>query len=119
VCAYIDALEGGTPKQALTLCDKLLKKHDDAALVHALRAVALDRLGKREESMAACARVRALRPSDPAVLRALAVVYENQGQGTSQTHTYIHTCTHTYTYIHTHIGAGWRRVGYSSGHCGL
>ncbi|GHP06873.1 hypothetical protein PPROV_000561700 [Pycnococcus provasolii] len=64
-------LDNGVPKQALKACDALLKKHNNP-LIHALKAIALDRMGRDEDALATArlALAAATAPSSPFVIDA-------------------------------------------------
>ncbi|KAG8748303.1 hypothetical protein FRC10_007694 [Ceratobasidium sp. 414] len=68
-----DALET-SPKLALQLCNKSLKKQPDSAAIKSLKALALIRAGKLEECIALADQLIASKPSDEAVLNTLSHV---------------------------------------------
>ncbi|KAG8728758.1 hypothetical protein FRC12_021519, partial [Ceratobasidium sp. 428] len=68
-----DALET-SPKLALQLCNKSLKKQPDSAQIKSLKALALIRAGKLEECIALADQLIASKPSDEAVLNTLSHV---------------------------------------------
>ncbi|KAG8715795.1 hypothetical protein FRC08_010170 [Ceratobasidium sp. 394] len=68
-----DALET-SPKLALQLCNKSLKKQPESAAIKSLKALALIRAGKLEECIALADQLIASKPSDDAVLNTLSHV---------------------------------------------
>ncbi|KIY72188.1 actin cytoskeleton organization protein [Cylindrobasidium torrendii FP15055 ss-10] len=77
-----DALDNGSPKSALVACNKVLKKHPNNELVKALKALALIRSQKVEESLNVCDEVLAGKPTDEAVLGAMQHVLRGLGRHT-------------------------------------
>ncbi|RXW20882.1 hypothetical protein EST38_g4951 [Candolleomyces aberdarensis] len=75
-----DALDSGSNKSAVVACDKLLKKHPKNVLVKALKALALVRQQKIEESLALCDEVLATKPSEDAILTAMMHVLRGLGR---------------------------------------
>ncbi|ELU45017.1 actin cytoskeleton organization protein [Rhizoctonia solani AG-1 IA] len=69
-----EALDSATPKLALQLCNKALKKQPDSALIKSLKALALIRAGKLEECIALADQLVAAKPVDENVLSTLAHV---------------------------------------------
>lgn len=69
-----DALDSGTPKLALQLCNKALKKQPDSAIIKSLKALALIRAGKLEECIALADELIATKPIDETVLNTLSHV---------------------------------------------
>ncbi|KAJ3012361.1 N-alpha-acetyltransferase 25, NatB auxiliary subunit [Thoreauomyces humboldtii] len=72
-----EALDSQNNKQALSLCNKALKKPADALVVKALKAIALDRLGREDEALEICAEVAATQTTDQAVLQYIVMVYKS------------------------------------------
>ncbi|CEL51598.1 N-alpha-acetyltransferase 25, NatB auxiliary subunit OS=Rattus norvegicus GN=Naa25 PE=2 SV=1 [Rhizoctonia solani AG-1 IB] len=68
------ALDSATPKLALQLCNKALKKQPDSALIKALKALALIRAGKLEECIALADQLVAAKPVDENTLSTLSHV---------------------------------------------
>ncbi|QRV85892.1 phagocyte signaling-impaired protein [Ceratobasidium sp. AG-Ba] len=68
-----DALET-SPKLALQLCNKSLKKQPDSSVLKSLKALALIRAGKLEECIALTDQIIATKPADESVLNTLAHV---------------------------------------------
>jgi len=60
----------------------MLKKQPESNLGRALKAVALDMLDREMEALSLCNNVKAAKPTDPPVLRALSNVYERHGYST-------------------------------------
>jgi len=75
-----DALDTGSNKSVIVACNKLLKKHPKNGLVKALKALALVRSQKIEESLALCDEVLESRPTDDAVLTAMMHVLRGLGR---------------------------------------
>ncbi|KAF4576791.1 hypothetical protein EYR36_004771 [Pleurotus pulmonarius] len=75
-----DSLDTGSNKSAVVACNKLLKKHPGNELVKALKALALVRLQKVEESLVLCDEVLASKPTDDAVLTAMMHVLRGLGR---------------------------------------
>ncbi|KAJ3054397.1 N-alpha-acetyltransferase 25, NatB auxiliary subunit [Rhizophlyctis rosea] len=75
-----DALDNGTPKSALQMCTKLLKKQPDAQILKALKALALERMGRDDEAAQLCDEVKAEKPTDEVILQTLTMVYRPQGR---------------------------------------
>ncbi|KAG6810186.1 hypothetical protein H0H92_012950 [Tricholoma furcatifolium] len=63
-----DALDTGSNKSAILTCNKLLKKNPKHALLKALKALALVRSQKIEESLIVCDEVLETKPTDDGVL---------------------------------------------------
>ncbi|KAF9562547.1 actin cytoskeleton organization protein [Agrocybe pediades] len=75
-----DALDTGSNKSAIVACNKLLKKHPKNDLIKALKALALIRSQKVEESLVLCDEVLETKPTDDAVLTALMHVLRGLGR---------------------------------------
>ncbi|GJE87141.1 N-acetyltransferase B complex non catalytic subunit-domain-containing protein [Phanerochaete sordida] len=75
-----DAIDTGSNKSAIVACNKLLKKQPKNDLVKALKALALVRSQKVEESLYLCDEVLASKPSDEATLSALSHVLRGLGR---------------------------------------
>ncbi|KAF9484719.1 hypothetical protein BDN70DRAFT_825243 [Pholiota conissans] len=75
-----DALDTGSNKSALVGCNKLLKKHPKNELLKALKALALIRSQKVEESLLLCDEVLELKPTDDGVLTAMMHVLRGLGR---------------------------------------
>ncbi|CAE6517233.1 unnamed protein product [Rhizoctonia solani] len=69
-----EALDSATPKLALQLCNKALKKQPDSALIKSLKALALIRAGKLEECIALADQLVEAKPTDENVLSTLSHV---------------------------------------------
>ncbi|KND04408.1 uncharacterized protein SPPG_00138 [Spizellomyces punctatus DAOM BR117] len=70
-----DALDSYSYKQAIQLCNKGLKKQGDALILKALKAVALDRMGREDEAFELCDEVKNAKPVDEGILQAIMMVY--------------------------------------------
>ncbi|KAI0810968.1 N-acetyltransferase B complex non catalytic subunit-domain-containing protein [Irpex lacteus] len=75
-----DALDSGSSKAAIVACTKLLKKQPNNDLAKALKALALVRTQKVEESLVLCDEVLAAKPSDESVLNAMSHVLRGLGR---------------------------------------
>ncbi|EKM55336.1 uncharacterized protein PHACADRAFT_143536 [Phanerochaete carnosa HHB-10118-sp] len=75
-----DAIDSGSNKSAIVACNKLLKKQPKNDLVKALKALALVRSQKVEESLYLCDEVLASKPADEATLSALSHVLRGLGR---------------------------------------
>ncbi|KAF7363508.1 Actin cytoskeleton organization protein [Mycena sanguinolenta] len=75
-----EALDTGSNKSAIVACNKLLKKHPKNELVKTLKALALVRSQKVEESLILCDEVLAAKPTDDAVLTAMMHVLRGLGR---------------------------------------
>ncbi|KAI0689790.1 N-acetyltransferase B complex non catalytic subunit-domain-containing protein [Cytidiella melzeri] len=75
-----DAIDTGSNKSAIVACNKLLKKQPNHDLVKALKALALIRSQKVEESLVICDEVLAAKPFDEAVLNAMSHVLRGLGR---------------------------------------
>ena len=75
VSPIYEALDAGNPKQAIKLCDGVLKKQADFPLVRALKAVALVRSSRMDDAIALARETSAsLRPPfDEHVLNTLLI----------------------------------------------
>ncbi|KAJ1309542.1 hypothetical protein OPQ81_006315 [Rhizoctonia solani] len=69
-----EALDSATPKLALQLCNKALKKQPESALIKSLKALALIRAGKLEECITLADQLVAAKPTDENVLSTLSHV---------------------------------------------
>lgn len=72
-------LNGGRPAQALALYDRSLAADPTAARVHVNRAIALGRLDRKDESLAAVRRAAALDPEDAEVWRVYGGIAKQAG----------------------------------------
>ncbi|KAJ3152288.1 N-alpha-acetyltransferase 25, NatB auxiliary subunit [Geranomyces variabilis] len=70
-----EALDSYNNKQAVALCTKALKKGENQT-IKALKAVALDRLGKEDEALEICDEIKRTKPTDDAVLQYICMVYK-------------------------------------------
>ncbi|CCM04607.1 uncharacterized protein FIBRA_06789 [Fibroporia radiculosa] len=77
-----EALDNGSNKSAILACNKLLKKHPKNDLIKALKALALVRSQKVEESLVLCDEVLATRPIDESTLSAMMHVLRSLGRHT-------------------------------------
>ncbi|KAH9935019.1 N-acetyltransferase B complex non catalytic subunit-domain-containing protein [Fomitopsis serialis] len=77
-----EALDTGSNKSAILSCNKLLKKHPKNDLVKALKALALVRSQKVEESLMVCDEVLAAKPTDESTLAAMMHVLRGLGRHT-------------------------------------
>lgn len=77
----IDALEGNSPKMALALCQKQLKKTPGASLVLALQAFSLTHIGKLSEAGHIVDKLLQQKPADPSALSALAMTLKRLHRG--------------------------------------
>ncbi|GLB34889.1 putative N-acetyltransferase B complex (NatB) non catalytic subunit [Lyophyllum shimeji] len=75
-----DALDTGSNKSAIVACNKLLKKHPQNELIKALKALALVRSQKVEESLVLCDEVLDSKPTNDAVLSAMTHVLRGLGR---------------------------------------
>ncbi|KAI7906285.1 N-acetyltransferase B complex non catalytic subunit-domain-containing protein [Cokeromyces recurvatus] len=75
-----EALDEGQNKIALQHCAKLLKKNPDWPLVKALKALALVRTGKEEESFELCGQVKKAIPTDEPTLLAVTMALKELGK---------------------------------------
>ncbi|KAF5381081.1 hypothetical protein D9615_004014 [Tricholomella constricta] len=75
-----DALDTNSNKSAIVACNKLLKKHPKNELIKALKALALVRSQKVEESLLLCDEVLDLKPTNDAVLSAMMHVLRGLGR---------------------------------------
>ncbi|KAK7020551.1 N-alpha-acetyltransferase 25, NatB auxiliary subunit [Favolaschia claudopus] len=75
-----EALDTGSNKSAIVACNKLLKKHPQNELVKTLKALALVRSQKVEESLVLCDEVLATKPTNDAVLTAMMHVLRGLGR---------------------------------------
>ena len=71
----IDFLDNGNNKKALAEADKVLKKQKDLYCAKVLKALALIRLSRSEESHDVLAEVHNLSPTDDATLQAMSICY--------------------------------------------
>ncbi|XP_055933094.1 N-alpha-acetyltransferase 25, NatB auxiliary subunit-like [Argiope bruennichi] len=70
-----DCLDNGNNKKALQEADKLLKKQKDFQCAKALKALALVRLGRLDESLTTIKEVHAEDPTDDPTLQAMTICY--------------------------------------------
>ncbi|CAH1802298.1 unnamed protein product [Owenia fusiformis] len=70
-----DYLDSGNNKKALQECDKVLKKQKDFTCAKALKALALLRLGRQDESDTILQGVHDEKPADDATLHTLSICY--------------------------------------------
>ncbi|TFK54787.1 hypothetical protein OE88DRAFT_1653277 [Heliocybe sulcata] len=77
-----DALDTGSNKSAILSCNKLLKKYPNNDLAKALKALAMVRSQKVEESLILCDEVLARKPTDDATLSAMSHVLRGLGRHT-------------------------------------
>ncbi|KAF8636586.1 hypothetical protein AX17_003397 [Amanita inopinata Kibby_2008] len=75
-----DALDTGSNKSAIVTCNKLLKKYPKSDLIKALKALALVRSQKVEESLVLCDEVLESKPTHDAVLTAMMHVLRGLGR---------------------------------------
>ncbi|KAJ7632694.1 actin cytoskeleton organization protein [Roridomyces roridus] len=75
-----EALDTGSNKSAILACNKLLKKHPKNELIKTLKALALVRSQKVEESLVLCDEVLAAKPTNDAVLTAMMHVLRGLGR---------------------------------------
>ncbi|OCH92237.1 hypothetical protein OBBRIDRAFT_465052 [Obba rivulosa] len=75
-----EALDTGSNKSALLACNKLLKKYPQINLIKALKALALVRSQKVEESLVLCDEVLAAKPTDDPTLSAMMHVLRGLGR---------------------------------------
>jgi len=74
-----DLLDADNPKAALVQCQKILKKQPNASMVKALKALALQRLGMKDEAVSLANEVKVLHPTDLHLLQTVMYVYRNLG----------------------------------------
>ncbi|KAJ3537583.1 hypothetical protein NM688_g6661 [Phlebia brevispora] len=75
-----DAIDTGSNKSAIVACNKLLKKQPKNSLVKALKALALVRLQKVEESLVLSEEILAAKPTDESTLAAMSHVLRGLGR---------------------------------------
>ncbi|KAJ7111542.1 actin cytoskeleton organization protein [Mycena crocata] len=75
-----EALDTGSNKSAIVACNKLLKKHPKNELIKTLKALALVRSQKVEESLVLCDEVLAAKPTNDSVLTAMMHVLRGLGR---------------------------------------
>ncbi|KAK7467226.1 mitochondrial distribution and morphology [Stygiomarasmius scandens] len=75
-----DALDTGSNKSAIVACNKMLKKNPKNNLVKALKALALVRSQKVEESLVLCDEVLLSKPTDDSTLNAMLHVLRGLGR---------------------------------------
>ncbi|KAJ7774501.1 actin cytoskeleton organization protein [Mycena maculata] len=75
-----ESLDTGSNKSAIVACNKLLKKHPKNELIKTLKALALVRSQKVEESLSLCDEVLAAKPTNDAVLTAMMHVLRGLGR---------------------------------------
>ncbi|KAI8820831.1 N-acetyltransferase B complex non catalytic subunit-domain-containing protein [Fimicolochytrium jonesii] len=75
-----EALDSYSNKQAISLCNKHLKKQPNALILKALKAIALDRSGRDDEALELCDEVKKGDVSDEAILQAIVMVYRGHGR---------------------------------------
>ncbi|KAG2423858.1 hypothetical protein HXX76_015018 [Chlamydomonas incerta] len=75
-----DALDSRNWKGALKLCQQALQKYPEDQLIKVLKAIGLDRSGKREEANQVVDEVTATTPMDEQVLRLAAMVLRGSGR---------------------------------------
>eukprot|EP00850_Spirogloea_muscicola_P000725 SM000003S10970 [mRNA] locus=s3:80893:87083:- [translate_table: standard] len=75
-----DAVESGNHKAALKLANTLLQKHASSQHLKMLKALTLERMGKKEEALAVCLEVKAEVPRDLNVLGDLDQVLSRLGR---------------------------------------
>ncbi|KAN0077095.1 N-acetyltransferase B complex (NatB) non catalytic subunit domain containing protein [Tylopilus felleus] len=75
-----EALDTGSNKSAIVSCNKLLKKYPNNLLVKSLKALALVRSQKVEESLALCDEVLAVKSLDDATISAMMHVLKGLGR---------------------------------------
>lgn len=75
-----DALDTGSNKSAIVACNKLLKKYPKNDLIKALKALALVRSQKVEESLVLCDEVLESKPTNDGVLTAMMHVLRGLGR---------------------------------------
>ncbi|KAG6917964.1 hypothetical protein DXG01_017148 [Tephrocybe rancida] len=80
------ALDTGSNKSAIVACTKLLKKNPKNVLIKALKALALVRSQKVEESLILCDEVLELKPTDDGVLSAMMHVLRGLGRYNDTVH---------------------------------
>ncbi|GLI65101.1 hypothetical protein VaNZ11_008542 [Volvox africanus] len=88
-----DALDSRNWKGALKLCQQALQKYSDNELIKVLKAIGLERSGKREEANQVVDEVIALNPIDEQVLRLAAIVLRASGRLSDITQMYENAAT--------------------------
>eukprot|EP00743_Colponemidia_sp_Colp-15_P004739 GILK01005104.1.p1 GENE.GILK01005104.1~~GILK01005104.1.p1 ORF type:complete len:1013 (-),score=216.95 GILK01005104.1:144-3125(-) len=83
-----DSLDSRNYKIAIKQCNALLNKHPHSAIVKVLKAVALERSDKKDEALQLCDEVKAMQPTDDAVLNTMLVVYKCTGKLDHATETF-------------------------------
>ncbi|PAV24074.1 actin cytoskeleton organization [Pyrrhoderma noxium] len=75
-----DAVDSGSNKSALQQCNKVLKKYPSLVIVKALKALAIVRMNKIEESLPICDEVLASKPTDLDTLNVMMLVLRALGR---------------------------------------
>ncbi|KAI6005647.1 N-acetyltransferase B complex non catalytic subunit-domain-containing protein [Pisolithus albus] len=75
-----ESLDNGSNKSAILSCNKLLKKYPSSLLAKALKALALVRLQKVEESLALCDEILSVKPLDEPTMSAMMHVLKGLGR---------------------------------------
>ncbi|KAI6160023.1 N-acetyltransferase B complex non catalytic subunit-domain-containing protein [Pisolithus thermaeus] len=75
-----ESLDNGSNKSAILSCNKLLKKYPNNLLAKALKALALVRVQKVEESLALCDEILATKPLDEPTMSAMMHVLKGLGR---------------------------------------
>ncbi|KAK3084712.1 hypothetical protein FSP39_017808 [Pinctada imbricata] len=70
-----DCLDNGNNKKAIQEADKVLKKQKDLQCAKVLKALALLRLGRQDESSVLLQEIHSQHPTDEATLQAMAICY--------------------------------------------
>ncbi|KAG6336410.1 hypothetical protein ID866_2683 [Astraeus odoratus] len=77
-----ESLDNGSNKSAIVSCNKILKKYPNNLLCKALKALALVRSQKVEESLALCDEILAAKPLDEPTISAMMHVLKGLGRNT-------------------------------------
>eukprot|EP00899_Mesostigma_viride_P012752 jgi/Mesvir1/21478/Mv03930-RA.1 len=80
-----DAIDARNYKLALKLVNGIQQKHENSLIVKALKALVLERVGKKKEAFQLCEQVRVCGPLNEHVLQTVLVVYKELGEFSSAT----------------------------------
>lgn len=83
---FLDCLDNGNNKKAVAEADKVLKKQKDSQCAKVLKALALIRLGRQDESQSWLAEVHKESPTDDPTLQAMTICYRELQRGMKNKH---------------------------------
>ncbi|XP_022085610.1 N-alpha-acetyltransferase 25, NatB auxiliary subunit-like isoform X2 [Acanthaster planci] len=108
-----DNLDNGNYKTAIQMADKVLKKHKDLQCAKVLKALALLRIGKRNESLGLTQDVMATKPVDEPTLQALSICFREMQKPEQiiELYTTALKSNPTNEEFHTHLFMALVRVG--------